>query len=114
MPDNIRVLRFEKQLGFLWEWGMSRNTAESNKVPAVKRLREDIDKAKARCVTILPRELRRSANFQNLCRKLFERHARHVWPPPPADRSAWLVDATENNWDGLYVRNLYFGEHDNE
>ena len=34
-----------------------------------------------------------------------------LWPsrdPERAYSNSWLVDATANDWDGLYPRNLYF------
>lgn len=31
-----------------------------------------------------------------------------LWPAHGTDRSAWLVDASANNWEGLYPRNLYY------
>lgn len=63
------------------------------------------------CIRIAPSDLRNSDIFEGHCSKLFAKHAYRIWAPPPVDRSRWLVDANEEDWDGLYPRNLVVGEH---
>ncbi|KAF2210227.1 hypothetical protein CERZMDRAFT_86284 [Cercospora zeae-maydis SCOH1-5] len=41
----------------------------------------------------------------------FDKLAPSLWPSADVDRTAWLVIATSNDWDGLYPRDLY---HDQE
>jgi hypothetical protein len=115
MPDPRRVLTLEKKLGFIWaDKGISKLRGESCKVGVVKDMIKDVDKVKVESVHVLPSELRRSTSFNNHCRALFEKHAHRLWPRPPIDRSAWLVEAAVNDWEGHYTRDLYVGEHDSE
>lgn len=112
MPDSRRVTNIEKKLGFKWERGLSRTKGESCKIRLVKHLIDDIDDLKQEWVGVLPSQLRKRADFETSCLKLYEKHAPRIWPDPPADRSAWLVDANVNSWDGMYPHDLTVGKHD--
>ena len=113
MPDFRRVTNIEKRLGFKWENGLSRSKRESCKVRIVKQLIDDIDELKQRWVGALPSELRRRQEFEDECLGLYGDYAHRIWADPPADRSAYLVDASSNNWNGMYTCDLYISQHDN-
>lgn len=112
MPDSRRVTTIERRLGFKWKLGISRSKAESCKIRIIKALSDDIDDAKHKWVHIAPKELRNHSGFEQHCLTLYDKHAHRIWPPPPTDRSAWLVDADFNDWDGEYPRNLSTDQHD--
>ena len=112
MPDARRVTNAEKRLGFRWPRGISRAQGESCKIRVIRSLIDGIDELKYKWFDLLPRELRRRPQFEEDCLDLYALHAHRIWPDPPADRRAWLVQASRNSWDGLYPRDLYIGEHD--
>jgi hypothetical protein len=45
-------------------------------------------------------ELRELYQFQTESGNVFARLGDRLWSPAQVDRSAWLVDATVNNWEG--------------
>lgn len=111
MPDSRRVLNIEKEMGFKWKRGLSRAKRESCKVQIVKNLIDDIDILKQNWVDTPSSQLRTEELFQYDCVELFEKYAPVLFPPLPADRSAWLVSAAVNDWDGLYPVDLTISKH---
>ena len=109
MSDSRGVLDIEKQLGFRWEHGILRCRKESYKVPMVKNFLESIDALKHKWVATSPGRMREDPEFEDDCSDLYDEHASRLWPNPPADRSAWLIDAEDCTWKGLYPRNLTIG-----
>lgn len=112
MPDSRRVTNIEKKLGLKWERGVSLAKRESCKVRVIKRLVDDIDELKQKYVSVLPSQLRHMEQFNSDCYELYKKHAPRLWADPPADRSAWLVNASVNTWNGLYTRDLFVGKDD--
>ncbi|GIZ38513.1 hypothetical protein CKM354_000192900 [Cercospora kikuchii] len=55
-------------------------------------------------------ELDISADARVRIERAFDRLAPNLWPSADTDRTAWLVEAASNNWDGLYPRDLYHNE----
>jgi hypothetical protein len=108
MSTMPRIRELEKRLGFKWDNGMSLNTSEVNQIPVVKAFLEDIKRLKSEFATSKPKALRTSKAFRERQEELLIRHANNLWPLPPVDTSSWLVDATVNNWDGLYPKNLAY------
>jgi hypothetical protein len=112
MPDKRKVLNIEHSLGFRFPWGISRKTKESCRVRVVKLLLDDTEKLKHKYIDFTPTQLQKSLEFDHECDVLFARYGPKLWAPPPADRSAWLVDCNENNWDGLWTKNLNYHDKD--
>ena len=112
MPTARRVTDSERRLGFRWHRGLSRTKGESCKIPLIKLLIEEIDKVKQRWVNVLPSVLRKTVQFEEQCLELYSRFAPRIWANPPADRNAWLVQSSENDWNGLYPHDLFVDELD--
>lgn len=111
MRAGRKILKIEKSLGFKWPYGISRKISESQKVERVEALLTDIRKLQNAFQTYQPYDLRTSfkkSGFGKRCEDLFLSHGPSLWPPPPVDRSSWLVDSKVNNLDGFYPRDLYY------
>lgn len=106
MPHFRRVIDIEKMLGFKWAKGFSKNLIESTEVPIIKDLNHDIDDLKQDWAGLPPGVLRKNQKFKEQSLDLFHKYAETLWAPLSTDRSAWLVDATINNWNSLYPRDL--------
>ncbi|CAK1359784.1 unnamed protein product [Cercospora beticola] len=57
-------------------------------------------------------ELDITADAKSRIERAFEVLAPTLWPSADTDRTAWLVEAASNNWDGLYPRDLYHDEEE--
>ena len=112
MPDVHRVTNTEKRLGFRWPRGFSRTKGESCKIRVIESLIDGIDRLKRKWLDTPSTELRKWAQFEKDCLDLYALYAHRIWADPPANRSAWLVQASENSWNGLYPRDLSIGEDD--
>jgi hypothetical protein len=110
MQDKRKILNIERSLGFKWPWGISRKTKESCRVPVVKFLLNETGRLKEKYVDLTPTQLQKCSEFHNDCDMLFAKYGNKLWPSPPADRSAWLVDCNEENWEGQWTKNLDYND----
>lgn len=111
MPEKLKILELEKKCGFKWERGISRTWKQgSSDFFPVKGFLDDIESLKQKFVHVATSQLRCSAEFTQLWEQLFMTYGPQLWPSPPIDTSAWLVDPEVNDWEGLYPRTLYYDQ----
>lgn len=105
MVATIKSL--EHTLGFKWKAHGGMHKATETPFPlieqAIEELTEQLFDARVSNKHVI-------ANVHEL--DVIDEHFDHIgpelWPDEGSDRNEWLVDANEENFGGLYPRNLYF------
>lgn len=99
-PDG----KLERQLGFLEQRLFFRRRALGEPLTS---LFSAIDPILESAVT---NDDASNLDTQNEIAEAFDLLGPSLWPDVAIDRSSWLVNARENDWDGLYPRDLYFSK----
>lgn len=107
MRGQLNVTATEKSLGFKRTGRMSIE-ARLSLGPEMNAFLRDLEALKSEFVKYSRHELGTCPRFRERCEALFEAHGSHLWPLHDIDRSYWLVDASIDDRDGLYPRDLYY------
>ena len=102
------VVELEKRLGFRWDRGLAVNVKACREVECLTQLLYDIENLQHDFAHQNLRKTPPSRALKDRIEDIFYDYADEIWPLPPVDTSAWLVDANVNNWQGLYPRNLAY------
>ncbi|CAK1359783.1 unnamed protein product [Cercospora beticola] len=101
------IASLEHALGFKWKVHGSRHRATNTPLPlieqAIEELTEELSNARVK-----NKRVERHEDELDSIDEHFDRIGPELWPDEDPNRNTWLVDANEENFDGLYPRNLYF------
>lgn len=104
---RLKILDIERQLGVWWPLGFSRHK-DRLKIPIVKRLEDGVKRITPVFGAKNQMEIRASEELKGEAERLFADVGPELWPDAEHDRSAWLTDATQNDLNGQYPRDLYW------
>ena len=110
LSDKRKILTIEAHLGFKWPRGLSRQKDESTQVPILKAFLAEVGEVGQNYVQLSAKDVRSSPEFHAICEDLFERYGASLWPPSTVDTSAWQVDPTVNDLNGLYPKSLHYDD----
>ncbi|KAK5169439.1 uncharacterized protein LTR77_005415 [Saxophila tyrrhenica] len=114
MRSKGSITTLERQLGFKWAKGLSRETKDSAQSEPIRILLARIDELKRAHQNSLPTPLPGLPDLQHEIEQLFRTVGPDLWPNPPTDTSGWLCDPAVEDWNGNWTRYLRFDDLDDK
>ncbi|GIZ38511.1 hypothetical protein CKM354_000192800 [Cercospora kikuchii] len=105
MVPTIKSL--EHALGFKWKSHGGMHRATETPLPLVEEAIEDLT-AELSDAWVRNRHVIPDEEELECIDTHFDRIGPELWPDEGFNRNTWLVDANEEDFGGLYPRNLYF------
>ena len=110
---RIKILDIERKLGVWFPLGLSRHKGRLE-IPLLKDLNEGITRLTTSYGGKNQAEIRDSETLRMDAENLFQKYGPKLWSDNTQDRSRWLADASQNNLNGAYPRDLYYSKQEDK
>ena len=104
-----KILIIERKLGFWFPLGISRHKDRLN-IPLLKDLNEDIKRLTTSYGVKTQVEIRDFELLRIDAQNLFQKYSPEFWSDDIQHCLRWLADASKNDLNGLYPRDLYYSK----
>lgn len=106
---RLKILDIERKLGVWFPLGLSRHK-DRLKIPLIKDFNDEIKKLTTAYGSKTQAEIRDSDTLRIDAEQLFDKFGPELWTDDKVDRLKWLADASYNDLDGVYPRDLYYSD----